>query len=168
MILYHGGCEEVRKPRVIVSELGRDFGFAFYTTDIQAQAERWAVRKAKVENRRRRVAALPVVSVYEWDEEAARDLAIKRFDAPDLEWLDLVVRCRGDISYRHAYDIVVGKIANDNVGETVSYVMQGIMRREDAVERLRFEKINNQIAFCTEPALNTIRFLKSYHPEVTR
>ena len=168
MILYHGGCEEVRKPHVIVSELGRDFGFAFYTTDIQAQAERWAVRKAKVENRRRRVAALPVVSVYEWDEEAARDLAIKRFDAPDLEWLDLVVRCRGDISYRHAYDIVVGKIANDNVGETVSYVMQGIMRREDAVERLRFEKINNQIAFCTEPALNTLRFLKSYHPEVTR
>ena len=168
MILYHGGCEEVREPRVIVSELGRDFGFAFYTTDIQAQAERWAVRKAKVENRRRRGAALPVVSVYEWDEEAARDLAIKRFDAPDLEWLDLVVRCRGDISYRHAYDIVVGKIANDNVGETVSYVMQGIMRREDAVERLRFEKINNQIAFCTEPALNTLRFLKSYHPEVTR
>lgn len=168
MILYHGGCEEVRKPRVIVSELGRDFGFAFYTTDIQAQAERWAVRKAKVENRRRRGAALPVVSVYEWDEEAARDLAIKRFDAPDLEWLDLVVRCRGGISYRHAYDIVVGKIANDNVGETVSYVMQGIMRREDAVERLRFEKINNQIAFCTEPALNTLRFLKSCHPEVTR
>lgn len=168
MILYHGGCEEVREPRVIVSELGRDFGFALYTTDIRAQAERWAVRKAKVENRRRRGAALPVVSVYEWDEEAARDLAIKRFDAPDLEWLDLVVRCQGDISYRHAYDIVVGKIANDNVGETVSYVMQGIMRREDAVERLRFEKINNQIAFCTEPALNTLRFLKSYHPEVTR
>ena len=168
MILYHGGCEEVRKPRVIVSELGRDFGFAFYTTDIQAQAERWAVRKAKVENRRRRGAALPVVSVYEWDEEAARDLEIKRFDAPDLEWLDLVVRCRGDISYRHAYDIVIGKIANDNVGETVSYVMQGIMRREDAVERLRFEKINNQIAFCTEEALRALRFMKSYYPEVTQ
>lgn len=39
--------------------------------------------------------------------------------------------------------IVCGKIANDNVGETVSYVMQGIMRKEDAVERLKFEKINN-------------------------
>ena len=65
-------------------------------------------------------------------------------------------------------DIVIGKIANDNVGETVSYVMQGIMRREDAVERLRFEKINNQIAFCTEKALRTLRFVKSYQPEVTR
>ena len=34
MILYHGGYEEVWEPRVIQSEIGRDFGFAFYTTDI--------------------------------------------------------------------------------------------------------------------------------------
>lgn len=168
MILYHGGCEEVRAPRVIVSELGRDFGFAFYTTDIRAQAERWAIRKARIESRRRRSAVLPVVNLYEWDEKAAGSMAVKRFDNPDMEWLDLVVRCRSDVSYRHAYDIVIGKIANDNVGETVSYVMQGIMRREDAVERLRFEKINNQIAFCTEAALRTLRFAESYHPEVTR
>ena len=168
MILYHGGCEEARKPRLIVSEPGRDFGFAFYTTDIQAQAERWAIRKARVESRRHRSAILPVVSVYEWDEDAAHGMATKRFEDPDMEWLDLVVRCRGDISYRHAYDIVIGKIANDNVGETVSYVMQGIMRREDAVKRLRFETINNQIAFCTEEALRTLQFVKSYHPEVTQ
>lgn len=166
MILYHGGCEEVREPRVIVSELGRDFGFAFYTTDIRPQAERWAARKARIEGRRCRSDVLPVVSIYEWDEKAASALAIKRFDDPDLEWLNLVVRCRGDVSFRHEYDIVIGKIANDNVGETVSYVMQGIMRREDAVERLRFEKINNQIAFCSEDALRTLRFLESYHPEV--
>ena len=40
MILYHGGYEEVREPHVIQSEIGRDFGFAFYTTDIRPQAER--------------------------------------------------------------------------------------------------------------------------------
>ena len=57
---------------------------------------------------------------------------------------------------------VTGKIANDNVGETVSYVLQGIMRKEDAVERLKFEKINNQIAFCTEQAIKQLRFLESY------
>ena len=77
---------------------------------------------------------------------------------PDMDWLDMVVRCRGDREFRHGFDIVAGKIANDNVGETVSYVMQGIMRREDAVERLRFEQINNQIAFCTEAALKTLSF----------
>lgn len=46
--------------------------------------------------------------------------------------------------------------------ETVSYVMQGIMRREDAIERLRFEEINNQIAFCTEASLYTLHFQNSY------
>lgn len=164
MILYHGSWEEVREPQVIVSELGRDFGFAFYTTDIQAQAERWAIRKAAIESRRKKRMIRPVVNVYEWDEASSSHLSIKRFDAPDLDWLDMVVRCRGDISFRHPYDIVVGKIADDDVGETVSYVMQGIMRREDAVQRLRFEKINNQIAFCTEAALGSLRFLKRYTP----
>ncbi len=162
MILYHGGFEEVCEPRVIVSELGRDFGFAFYTTDIQAQAERWAVRKASIESRKQRRNVPPVVNVYEWDENAAGSLHIKRFGEPDMDWLDLVVRCRGDVSYRHDFDIVIGKVANDNVGETVSYVMQGIMRREDAVQRLMFEQINNQLAFCTDRAISTLQFLKSY------
>jgi hypothetical protein len=79
-----------------------------------------------------------------------------------MEWLEMVVKCRSDIAYRHGFDIVSGKIANDNVGETVSYVIQGIMRKEDAVERLKFEKINNQIAFCTELALAQLHFVESY------
>ena len=74
----------------------------------------------------------------------------------------MVLKCRSDISYKHKFDIVIGKIANDNVGETVSYVMQGIMRKEDAVKRLKFEKINNQIAFCTEKAIGYLNFIKSY------
>lgn len=85
-------------------------------------------------------------------------MIVKQFQEPDLEWLDLVVKCRSDIFYQHEYDVIIGKIANDNVGETVSYVLQGIMRKEDAVERLRFERINNQIAFCTEKSLNSLSY----------
>ncbi|MCD8376999.1 MAG: DUF3990 domain-containing protein [Oscillospiraceae bacterium] len=48
----------------------------------------------------------------------------------------------------------------------VSYVLRGIMRREDVVERLKFEKINDQIAFCTKKALEELHFLKSYTLEV--
>ena len=40
MILYHGSTMEVSQPHILKSEIGRDFGFAFYTTDIQPQAER--------------------------------------------------------------------------------------------------------------------------------
>lgn len=161
MIVFHGGTLEVCEPRIIRSEIGRDFGFAFYTTDIQAQAERWAVRKARIANRKTRNPVKPVVSVFEWD-DTVQPLSIKRFDEPDIDWLELVVRCRSNRSFSHSYDIVIGKIANDNVGETVSYVLQGIMRKEDAVKRLRFEQINNQIVFCSEASLKTLKFIESY------
>ena len=162
MILYHGSTLEVQQPHILKSEIGRDFGFAFYTTDIQAQAERWARRRAMIESRRTKTKVQAIVSVYEWDENAAKQLRFLKFDGASMEWLDLVVICRSQIDYSHGYDIVEGKIANDNVGETVSYVMQGIMRKEDAIERLGFEKINNQIAFCTETALRTLYFQNSY------
>ena len=162
MILYHGSTMEVSQPHILKSEIGRDFGFAFYTTDIQPQAERWARRRAMIESRRTKTKVQAIVSVYEWDEDAAKQLRFLQFDGASMKWLDLVVICRSQIDYSHGYDIVEGKIANDNVGETVSYVMQGIMRKEDAIERLRFEKINNQIAFCTETALRTLYFQNSY------
>lgn len=162
MILYHGSTLEVQQPRILKSEIGRDFGFAFYTTDIRAQAERWAKRRAMIESRRTKTEVQPIVSVYDWDEDAAKQFQFLRFDGASMEWLDLVVTCRSQTDYSHGYDIVEGKIANDNVGETVSYVMQGIMRKEDAIERLRFEQINNQIAFCTEAALRTLHFQNSY------
>ena len=162
MTVYHGSTLEITKPEILKKEIGRDFGFAFYTTDIKEQAERWAIRKAKIE-RRKNINAKPIVNVYEWNNSAQNN--IKSFDGASMEWLETVLKCRSDISYSHNYDIIIGKIANDNVGETVSYVMQGIMRKEDAIERLRFEKINNQIAFCTAKALEALTFVKSYECE---
>jgi len=160
MIVYHGMTLEIQKPRIIMSEMGRDFGFAFYTTDIKEQAERWAIRKAKIESRRQKKSISAVVNIYDWKDTP--NLSVKEFEGASMEWLDLIVNCRSNTSFKHPYDIVIGKIANDNVGETVSYVIQKIMRREDAIERLKFEKINNQIAFCTERALNQLEFVESY------
>ena len=159
MILYHGSCVIVERPEIIKNEIGRDFGFAFYTTDIKEQAIRWAKRKAMIMERRTGNKVIPVVSCYEWEKQAAyKKLAIKDFNGASMEWLDLVTKCRSQLSYQHNYDIVIGKIANDNVGETISYVLQGIMRKEDSVKRLQFEKINNQIAFCTSESLDYIKY----------
>ena len=163
MILYHGTTVEIKKPKIITSEIGRDFGFGFYTTDIKEQAERWAVRKARIQSRKNNSQITPIVNIYEW--QGIDGLTAKTFDDASMEWLEMVVKCRSDIDYKHGFDVVCGKIANDNVGETVSYVIQGIMRKEDAVERLRFEKINNQIVFCTEKALLTLEFVESYVAE---
>ena len=160
MRLYHGTTLEVREPKIIAREAGRDFGFGFYTTDIKEQAERWAIRRARMASRRAGPPAQAIVNAYEWDEGA--DLKIKRFEGASMEWLDLVVRCRADKDHIHGYDVVIGKIADDDVGETVSFVVHGVMRREDALERLRFDRINNQIAFCTERALSSLTFLSVY------
>ncbi len=163
MILYHGTTLTIEKPKIIESEIGRDFGFGFYTTDIKEQAERWAKRRAKLAQRRGKEIEGPIVNVFEWNLDS--ELNVKKFSGASMEWLEFVVKCRTEERFVHGFDVVEGKIANDNVGETVSYVVQGIMRPEDAIERLRFEEINNQLAFCTELAIDSLSFKDSYKVE---
>ena len=166
MKLYHGGLQTVESPRIIKSEIGRDFGFAFYTTDIREQAERWALRRKRTVLHNGDLSARAVISVFRFDESQARaNLRFLDFPEVSMDWLDMVVACRSNLDYKHEFDIVTGKIANDNVGETISYVLAGVMRKEDALERLKFQKINRQIAFCTEAALSYLTFESAYDVE---
>jgi hypothetical protein len=157
MKLYHGSTVIVAAPRIIKTEFGRDFGAGFYATRIKDQAVRWAKRKALIEHKKS-YAAKAVVSIYEFDEANYQNLKVIHFPEPSLEWLNMVCACRSSKDYIHGYDIVTGKIANDNVGETVSYVAQGIMRPEDALEKLKFERINDQMCFASEKALSCLRY----------
>lgn len=156
MILYHGSNVEVKNPIIITSDKGRDFGFGFYLTPIKEQAERMAERKVKIE-----ASGSPIISVFEWDEKI-ESLKYKCFSKPDLEWLEMIIKCRSDIKFKHDFDIVEGKIADDSVGETVLFVLDGVIKKEEAVERLKYQKINSQIAFCTEKSLKGLIFIKSY------
>ena len=157
MILYHGSDVEVKNPKIITSEKGKDFGCAFYLTPIKEQAERMAKRKQRMNK-----SPFAIVSVFKWDETEAKTLKYKMFRNPDLEWLDMIIKCRTNPSFKHGYDIVEGKIADDSVGETILFVIEGIIKKEDALERLRFQKINSQIAFCSEESLRLIEFNNSY------
>ena len=157
MILYHGSDVVVKEPRIIKSEKGRDFGCAFYLTPIKEQAERMAKRKQRMNN-----SPHAIVSIYNWNEKDKYNLKYKLFNNPDLEWLEMIIECRTNPSYEHGYDIVEGKIADDAVGETVLFVIEGIIKKEEAIERLKFQKINSQIAFCTEKSLKQLMFDKSY------
>ena len=169
MTLYHGSTVSVEEPRILESDVGRDFGFAFYTTDIKAQAERWAVRRAKYAQKGGQTRAVAVVSEYDFDEKAARAvLKMKDYPAVSIDWLDMVVKCRSSLTFKHGFDIMTGKIANDTVGEVVSYVVAGVMPKEMALEKLRFQQINSQIAFCTPASLKSLRFVRSYELEVVQ
>ena len=157
MILYHGSNVIVENPKIIQSEKGKDFGCAFYLTPIKEQAERMAKRKQKMNK-----GSCAVVSVFEFNKKDIENLRYKYFDNPNLEWLDMIIKCRTDASFKHGFDIVEGKIADDAVGETILFVIDGVMKKEDALERLKFQKINSQIAFCTEKSLKLINYIDSY------
>ena len=160
MILYHGSDIEVKDPKIIKTEVGRDFGCAFYLTPIKEQAERMAKRKQRMNK-----SHSAVVSVFECDEKEFGNYKYKQFPNPDLEWLEMIIECRTSPSYKHGFDIVEGKIADDNVGETILFVIDGVIKKEDAIERLKFQKINSQIAFCSEESLSLLQFTSSYEVE---
>jgi hypothetical protein len=156
MIVYHGGTDIISRPRIITSEVGRDFGAGFYTTDIEEQAVKWAKRKAL--NRKNTEAAL---NIYEFDDSAYTKLNYKEFKGYSMEWLDLVVACRQNAAFKHGFDIVSGKIANDDVGEMVQAVVNGLSPKDFALDKLRYMSVNNQICFCTEIALGFLRFIST-------
>jgi hypothetical protein len=75
-----------------------------------------------------------------------------------MDWLNMVCSCRSNPKYPNEYGLIVGKIANDNAGQTVSFVIEGVMRKEDALERLKLERINNQICFSAQKALSYLQY----------
>jgi hypothetical protein len=87
MKLYHGSTVIVDTPRIIKTEIGRDFRTGFYATGIKDQAIRWAKRKALIELRRFR-AAKASVTIYEFDEADYQNLKVIHFPEPSAEWLN--------------------------------------------------------------------------------
>jgi len=153
MILYHGGTDVVREPQLIFSEQGRDFGAGFYTTNIYEQASKWAKRQGRIREKQ------AVLNVYEFDEDKAiATLNAKTFTDYTIEWLEFVVNNRANLRFKHDFDIVFGKIANDDVGETVQAVVDGLMPLDFALQKLAFMPANNQYAFCSERSLSYINF----------
>ena len=45
ILLYHGTNVVVEKPEVRVVGYNKDFGFGFYCTRIERQAQRWAMTR---------------------------------------------------------------------------------------------------------------------------
>lgn len=156
MILYHGGTDIVNTPEIRTSLIGRDFGKGFYCTDVLTQAEKWAKRQSRVRNQR------AILNIYEFDKDTSLEkLNYKIFENYGLEWLEMVIKCRKDLNYNHGFDIVYGKIANDDVGETVQAVLDGLMPMDFALEKLVFMPANNQYCFCNDKALSFLNFTES-------
>ena len=153
MILYHGGTEAVIHPDCKKGRPDLDFGQGFYVTLLQDQAEGFARRKAR--DRRGK----PVISVYEFDYEAAiKDCAYLNFEFYDEAWLDFVVASRNGMKPWANYDIVEGGVANDRVIDTVELYMIGILDKASALGRLSEHQPNHQICILSQAILD--KYLK--------
>lgn len=155
MILYHGSNMIVEKPGLVEQNRYLDFGNGFYTTTNIMQAENFA---KKVIVRR---GGKSVVNEYEFDENAYSGLIIKRFSAPDEEWLDFVSENRNGTYVGKKYDIIIGAVANDDVYRTLQVYASGILTKEQALEALKVKKLFNQYVFETKEALSLLKFVNA-------
>ena len=76
------------------------------------------------------------------------------------EWLEFIKENRSKGGLPHSYDIVIGPVADDNTMETIQLYMADILSVDEAVERLRYNKVNNQISFHTERALKSLSLVR--------
>ncbi len=153
LIVFHGTIARFEKVELIKSHNRRDFGMGFYTTILEKQAKEWAYRlrlREKVDE----------YFVYQYSFEEDSSLGIKRFDGLNREWLEFIKENRSKGGLRHKYDVVIGPVADDNTMETVQLYMNGILNVNEAVERLRYNQVNNQISFHTERALECLKFVR--------
>ena len=156
MILYHGSNMVVKEPRLIEQNRFLDFGYGFYTTTNKGQAENFA-QKVVVHR-----GGTPTVNVYEIDDNIASELfKIKRFNAPDEEWLDFVSAHRNGTYDKEQYDIIIGAVANDDVYRTLQVYSTGLLTKEQALEALKIKKLYDQYVFATKEAISLLKFIKS-------
>ena len=154
MKLYHESTVVVDHPDVEHSRPNLDFGRGFYLTAMRDQAVRYAERFT----RRGKKA---FVSEYELDEDMP-GFTVKRFEGYDEEWLDYVAVCRHGETPMEQYDAVEGGVANDKVFNTVDLYFAGIISKQEALGRLKYEKPNHQICILNQQMLeHHLRFVKA-------
>ena len=148
MKLFHGTNTVVKNPEIRVAGYNKDFGFGFYCTNLERQAQRWAMAKRNPH----------IVCVYDYEPD--NSLNVKSFPVMTDEWLDFVAACRHGES--HPYDIVEGPMADDEVWDYVEDFLSGRITRETFWALAKFKHPTHQILFCTDKALKTLTYQSNY------
>lgn len=155
--LYHGSNVSIDDIDLTRSKKGKDFGRGFYLNANMQQAHDMAKRTARF------LGGEPILSTFMFNEEAIEreGLKVKIFEEYSEEWAEFIVRNRKNSSddQAHDYDIVIGPIADDNVGVQVRRFIMGYIPASILIEELRFKEPAIQYFFGTEKA---IKLLKRY------
>lgn len=146
--IYHGSNVAVNQPKVLTHGFYKDFGYGFYCTNLEKQAKRWALIKKNKH----------IVNLYTYFPN--EELNVLRFEGMTEEWLDFVVSCRK--GEEHSYDIVEGPMADDTIWDYIEDFVRGKITREAFWVLAKFKYPTHQIVFCTEKALSTLNFERSF------
>ncbi|GHV48198.1 hypothetical protein FACS1894181_03320 [Bacteroidia bacterium] len=156
MKLYHGTNVEFDCIDLAKCPPDRDFGQAFYTTNIKAHAQ----RRAQEAVRRFKGVATLMEFNFDIDEIMLANpaLQVKRFENVNEEWAHFVMhnRLRKEHDPKHEYDIVEGPVADDKMFRQFQRFLSHQIKLQDFVRTLKFREATHQIAFCTERAIDLL------------
>lgn len=144
-LLYHGSGLVVERPVMREVRYFKDFGYGFYTTCMQNQANKWANRFKQ-----------PTVSIYSLDTLYSTKLNNKVFEDMTEDWLDFIVFCR--TGGKHNYDTVEGPMADDTIFNFVNDFISKKISRTAFWELCKFKHPTHQLVFNTKISLDYLSY----------
>ena len=150
MILFHCSNQEFDNIDLTKSKDRRDFGRGFYTTTIREQALQWGYN---IFNR----FGGDGIFLYEFEFLPSSDLLSKHFINISDEWFDFILSNRSIGGKTHNFDYVQGPVANDKIVFTITGFIDGLYTKNEALQRLMYSKVNDQVSFHTEKAVSLLK-----------
>ncbi len=167
MRLYHGSNIAIDNINLAMCRPYKDFGQGFYLTDIEKQAEKMAIRVARIYGEK------PIVNIYEIDDDFKdfKDLKIKDFGIQTTEeWARFVMNNRSRVftdiknvlcNKDNKYDIVIGPVADDNMALLFRQYENEIIDFETLVKGMIYKETSSQYSFHTENSVKLLRKVMS-------
>lgn len=180
MTLYHGSYCVVEKSDLARCAKYKDFGQGFYLTSSKRQAKSFAkisAFKAKSDGLISPEIDFAYISCFKLSDIC--DLSIYSYDTADVDWLHCIVahrRKRVFVNIRRQmeeYDIIAGKIANDDTNTTINAYMSHVFGKmgSPAADRMCIsllipERLQDQFYFRSDKSLAKLSFLHSEKVEL--
>ncbi len=167
MRLYHGSNIAIDNINLAMCRPYKDFGQGFYLTDIEEQAEKMAIRVARIYGEK------PIVNIYEIEDnfKDLKNLKIKDFGIQTTEeWARFVMnnRSRAFTDMKNVlcnkdnkYDIVIGPVADDNMALLFRQYENEIIDFETLVKGMIYKETSSQYSFHTENSVKLLRKVMS-------
>lgn len=175
VVLYHGSYCEVRHLELKYCAKYKDFGQGFYLISSKKQAENFiktSVKKAMLNGTVPEEQDYGFITAFRFT--VTEDLNVLRYEKADADWLHCVAGHRkrdvfpGLADELSKYDIIIGKVANDQTNATIAAYMAyaygeiGSKQADDmCISLLLPERLKDQFCFRTEPALKCLEFAGS-------